>query len=113
VVVLLTIGLALFLLALLPGARRPLFLLGFVALVCALVVRSLTADVFLVAAAGIVTLLVGLLAGEVASTLDLVSQPRREFRRAAELDRREQERSREAHERERRRRRRQQERRAA
>jgi hypothetical protein len=104
VVVLLALGLVLILLALIPGVRRPLVLMALVSIVAALVARSLTANAFLVAAAGILPLLVGLVAREMATTLDLVSEPRRELRRARQLEQREQQRAREALERERRRR---------
>lgn len=112
-VVFLTLGLALILLAAMPGARRPLFLVAVLSLVSALVARSLNLDGFLVAGAGVVPLLVGLLTREIAATLDLVAEPRRELRRAKELARREEERRREGRERERERRRRQQQQRRA
>ena len=98
--VLLTLGLALLLLALVPGLRRFLVLLAFTGFVFALVARSLTPDAFLVTAAGVLPLLVGLLVREMAGTLDLVAEPRRELRRARELRRRDIERRREAEERE-------------
>lgn len=102
--VLLTLGLALLLLALVPGLRKGLVLLSLTGFACALVARSLTPDGFLVTATGVLPLLVGLLVREMAGTLYLVAEPRRERRRARELRRRDIERRREAEEREQRRR---------
>jgi hypothetical protein len=102
--VLLTVGLALVFLAFVPGLRRSPVLLALAGLVAALVARSITQDSFLVVAAGVLPVLVGLLVREMTETLDLVAEPRREIRRVRRLERRELERRREARERERRRR---------
>ena len=112
-VVLVSLGLVLIALALVPGMRRPLVLLVLGAVVSALVARAVTADGFLVVSAGVVPLLVGLVASEIAGTFDLLGGPRRELRRAREAERRAQARTREARERERQRRQRERRRIAA
>ncbi len=103
-VVLVSLGLVLIALALVPGVRRPLVLLGLAALICALVARAVTTDGFLVVSAAVVPLLVGLLAREIAGTFDLVGEPRRELRRARVAEQRTQVRQQEARDRERQRR---------
>ena len=113
VVVLVSLGLALIALALVPGMRRLLVVLGFGALVCALVAQTLTNDSFLIASAGVVPLLVGLLAREIAGTFDLVGAPRREVRRAQAAQERAELRQRGARDRERERRERERRRLAA
>jgi signal transduction histidine kinase len=113
VVVLVSLGLALISLALVPGMRRPLVVLCLAGLVCALVARTMTADGFLIASAGIVPMLVGLLVREIAGTFDLVGAPRRELRRARAAEQRAELRQRAARDRERQRRERERRRLAA
>ena len=91
---LLAFGLALILLALLPGLRRPIVLLALAGLVCALVARAITPDGFLIAAAGLVPVLLALVAWEVADTFHLAATPGREERRARQHARRAHERPR-------------------
>ena len=101
---LLTFGLVLILLALLPGLRRPIVLLALAGLVCALVARAITPDGFLIAAAGLVPVLLALVAWEVADTFHLAAMPGREKHRARQHARRAHERRRETAKRDRRRR---------
>lgn len=101
---LLTFGLVLILLALLPGLRRPIVLLTLAGLACALVARAITPDGFLIAAAGLVPVLLALVAWEVADTFHLAAMPGREERRARQHARRTHERRRETAERDRQRR---------
>lgn len=101
---LLAFGLALILLALLPGLRRPIVLLALAGLVCALVARAITPDGFLIAASGLVPVLLALVAWEIADTFHLAATPGREKRRTRQHARRTQERRREIAERNRQRR---------
>ncbi len=101
---LLTFGLVLILLALLPGLRRPIVLLAFAGLACALVARAITPDGFLIAAAGLVPVLLTLVAWEVADTFHLAAAPGREERRTRQHARRSDERRRAIAERDRQRR---------
>ncbi len=112
-VVLVSLGLALIALALVPGTRRPLGLFALAALLLALVARAITTDGFLVASAGVVPLLLGLVAREIAGTFDLLGEPRRELRRARAAERRALARQRESRERDRERRQRERRRIAA
>lgn len=107
---LLAFGFGLVLIALVPGLRRLPVLVLFAGAIAALIAWTMTADAFLIAAAGLVPLLVGLLALEISDTLNLVSRPRREARRTRLLEERERDRRREQRERERTRRRRERER---
>jgi hypothetical protein len=113
VVPLLAFGLGLIVVALVPGLRRLPVLILLAGLTAALVARTMTSDAFLIAAAGLVPLLVGLLALEIADTFDLLSKPSREARRVRRVEEREEERRRHKRERERERRRRERERIAA
>lgn len=110
---LLAFGLVLILLALLPGLRRPLVLLSLAGLACALVARAITPDGFLIAAAGLVPVLLTLVAWEIADTFHVAAVPSRQARRERQLARRAEQRRREARERERQRRLRERTRRAA
>ncbi|MCC6222774.1 MAG: hypothetical protein IT201_04700 [Thermoleophilia bacterium] len=110
---LLAFGLVLVLLALLPGLRRPIVLLALAGLTCALVARAITGDGFLIAAAGLVPILLALVAWEIADTFHVAAAPSREARRERRNARRADERRREARERERQRRLRERSRRAA
>jgi signal transduction histidine kinase len=110
VVPLLAFGLGLILFALVPGIRRLPVLIVLAGMIAALIAWTITSDAFLIAAAGLVPLLVGLLALEISDTLSLVSRPSREARRARLVEQRERDRRREQHERERARRRRERER---
>lgn len=101
---LLAFGLSLVALAFVPGLRRLPVLVVLAGLLFALVARAMTGDAFLVAAAGLVPLLLGLLALEIKDTLSLLSAPSREQRRERRLAERERDRRRERRERERRRR---------
>jgi hypothetical protein len=105
VVPLLAFGLCLIAVALVPGLRRLPALLVLASLLSALVARAVTGDAFLIAAAGLVPLLLGLLALEIADTLNLLSKPSRQIRRVRGLEKREIERERERRRRERERRR--------
>jgi hypothetical protein len=105
VLLLLGLGLVLIVLALVPGLRRPPLLLTLGGLLSALVARTLTTDDFLIVAAGVLPVLSGFVAREIVGTFDLLVTPRREARRVQRLERRPQERLRQAEERERRRRR--------
>jgi hypothetical protein len=113
VVVLVALGLVLIALAVLPGARRPPVFLVLFAAVCALGASALTNDGFLVASAGIVPLLLLLVAHEMAATFDLLGGPRRDVRRARMAERRARVRSREVRTRDRERRRKERQRIAA
>ena len=98
---LLAFGLGLIVLALVPGLRRLPVLMLLAGTIAALVARTITTDAFLIAAAGLVPLLVGLLALEIADTLDLLSKPSREARRVRLAEQREEERRRRERERDR------------
>jgi hypothetical protein len=90
---LLGIGLIL-LLAAVFVARRPVPLLAAASVFIALAVRLVTPDLFLVAAAGLLPLLSGLVLREALTTLRVVAAPRRAERRAQERERRVAERAR-------------------
>jgi signal transduction histidine kinase len=77
VLVLLTLGLALILLALAPGRRRAPLLLAALGLLAALAARSVTAETFHLVAAGALPVLVCLLVREMVTTAGLVAPPRR------------------------------------
>jgi hypothetical protein len=81
---LLVFGLVLALLALLPGSRRPFLLLVAAGLLCAAAARTATPDGFVVVAAGVLPLLAGLVAREIADTMRLTTQARRSEKRIAE-----------------------------
>jgi hypothetical protein len=100
---LLTIGLSLIVLAALPASRKPLGLLVVAGFLFALLVGFATADVFLIAAAGVLPVLVGLVLREIVDTFRIASAPRRAARRGRQLERRALEREHELRERQHRR----------
>jgi hypothetical protein len=104
---LLAIGISLVVLATVPTARRPVPLLLVAGLLFAILVGFAAFDPFLVAAAGLLPLLGGLVLREIVDTFRVLSAPRRADRRALRFERRAAERRREARERDYRRRARQ------
>jgi uncharacterized membrane protein len=99
-VALVAIGLSLVLLAVLPAARKPVPLLIVAGLLFAILVGFEAFDSFLVAAAGLLPLLVGLVLREVVDTFRLLSAPRLADRREQRVERRALERTREHRQRE-------------
>jgi hypothetical protein len=99
-VALVAIGFSLVLLAVLPAARKPVPLLIVAGLLFAILVGFEAFDSFLVAAAGLMPLLVGLVLREIVDTFRLLSAPRLEDRRGRRVERRALERTREHRQRE-------------
>jgi hypothetical protein len=84
---LLLVGLFLVALATLPGSRRPLLLLLAGGLLCSAGAATATGDGFVIAAAGLVPALAGLVVREIADTMRLAGKARRADRRYAERKR--------------------------
>lgn len=86
-VVLFLVGLVLVALAILPGSRRPLVLLLAGGLLCAAGAATATTDGFVIAGAGLIPALAGLVIREVTDTMRLAGKARRAERRHAERKR--------------------------
>jgi hypothetical protein len=95
VVAVVAIGVSLVVLAVLPAARRPVPLLVVAGLLFALLVGFAAFDPVLIAAAGLLPLLVGLVLREIVDTFRILSEPRRADRRVRRIEQRSAERMRE------------------